>query len=219
MVAVPEIVVLYRDDRYVVVDKPSGLVVHRGWAREPHVVLTVVRDQLGQWVYPVHRLDRGTSGTLVFGLDQEAATALMGAFAEGTVEKTYLALVRNTPPEGGRIDYPVPRSEKGPRVPAVTDYERLQVLDRCSLVRAWPRTGKLHQIRRHLKHLGHPILGDRKYGRGWFLEHFAEHYGLRRLALHAQRLAFDHPFTRARVEVSAPLGDLGPVLERLGARL
>lgn len=208
--------VLYVDEHLVVVDKPSGLVVHRGWARDPVVVQTLVRDALGRRVQPVHRLDRGTSGALVFGLHADATRALMGAFERGEVDKEYLALVRGTAPDGGRIDHPIPRTEGGPRVPAVTDWERLAVLDRCSLVRAWPRTGRLHQIRRHLKHLDHPVLGERKYGRGWYLEYFARQYGLTRLALHALRIAFAHPITGARVTVVSPPRSLRPVLDRLG---
>jgi tRNA pseudouridine65 synthase len=105
------------------------------------------------------------------------------------------------------VDSPVPRTEGGPRVPAVTAYRRLAVVERWSLVQASPRTGRLHQIRRHLKHLGHPIVGDVNYGKGDINRLFRERYGLRRLALHAAALSFTHPFTGASTTITTRLPD------------
>src|SRR6185436_4327934 len=113
---------LYGDDRLVAVAKPSGLPVHRGWSRERIVALTLARDRIGRHVYPVHRLDRATSGVLLFALDPEAARRLQEQFEAGAVRKRYLALVRGITPAEGVIDHPLPREEDGPRVPAVTGY-------------------------------------------------------------------------------------------------
>jgi tRNA pseudouridine65 synthase len=211
-----DIEVLFQDEHFVLVNKPSGYVVHRGWARDRVVVQTLVRDRLGQRVDVAHRLDRGTSGVLALALHKGATRALTELFATGQVEKRYLALVRGTPPEAGTIDHAIPRTAKGPRVPAVTDFERLQVVDQASLVRAMPKTGRLHQVRRHLKHLGHPVVNDRNHGRGWHNEYFRTHYGLDRMALHARAVAFEHPITGERIEVVAPARDLQAPFSALG---
>jgi tRNA pseudouridine65 synthase len=183
---------LHQDDFLVAVDKPSGMAVHRGWSQERHVVLTVLRDQIGRHLYPVHRLDRGTSGALVLALDPATARGLQERFEAGEVRKRYLALVRGIPPEEGVVDSPVPRAPDGPRVPAVTEFRRLGTFERYSLLEVVPRTGRLHQIRRHLKHISHPIVGDVRYGKGEHNRLFRERFGLHRLALHALELGFPH---------------------------
>jgi tRNA pseudouridine65 synthase len=209
--------ILYCDEHLAIVDKPSGLLVHRGWGTDAVVAMTLLRDQLGRTVYPVHRLDRGTSGALAFALEKAAARALHALFEDGRARKRYLALVRGVPPESGVIDHAIPNKPDGPRVSAVTEFWRLATVDRFSLVEAEPRTGRLHQIRRHLKHLGHPLVGDVNYGRGEINRLFRERYGLHRLALHARSLAFEHPQTGAPVAVRAPLPpDLREPLARLG---
>ena len=126
----------------VIVNKPSGLVVHRGWARDRVVVMTLLRDQLGRHVYPVHRLDRGTSGALIFALSSEAPRLTQEVLSSGALHRRYLALVRGVPPESGTIEHAIPSGAQGKRVPAVTDYRRLFVFrHRYSLVEARPRTG------------------------------------------------------------------------------
>lgn len=208
---------LYRDDHLAIVDKPSGLLVHRGWGADPSVAMTLLRDQLGRWVYPVHRLDRGTSGALAFALDPTTAALLHERFEKGGARKRYLALVRGVPPEEGIIDHPIPSKPDGPRVSAVTAFRRIAAVGRFSLVEAEPRTGRLHQIRRHLKHLGHPLVGDVNYGRGEINRLFRAQYGLHRLALHARALSFEHPHTGVPVAVEAPLpDDLREPLARVG---
>ena len=214
--------ILFVDAHLVIVNKPSGLLVHRGWANDDDVAMFRVRDMLGAHVYPVHRLDRGTSGALCFARTREAAAILGESFESRRVDKRYLALVRGEPAASGTIDHPIPRSvEEGagaPRVPAVTRYELVarSTVDRCSLVLAIPETGRGHQVRRHLRHLGHPLVGDVNYGRGEINRRYRAEYGLHRLALHAHAIAFDHPVTRARVAVTAPMpDDLGLPLIRL----
>ena len=210
----PEI--LYSDPHVAVVSKPSGLLVHRGWDNDSDVLMTRVRDSLGCWVYPVHRLDRGASGAVVFALTSTVARLLGQALQQGAVDKRYLALVRGIPPEAGIIDHPIPRRPKGPRVEATTGYRRIAVFGRYSLVEANPRTGRLHQIRRHMKHISCPLIGDVRYGKGDHNRMFRDRYGLKRLALHATQLRFAHPLSGATVEVNAPLpDDLRLPLDRL----
>lgn len=210
---------LFVDDHVIVANKPSGLLVHRGWGDDDDVALFRVRDAVGARVHPVHRLDRGTSGALVFARTPEAARALARSFEAQAVDKRYLALVRGVPPESGTIDYAIQKSEDGPRVPAITHYRRVarSPVDRCSLVLARPETGRLHQIRRHLRHIDHPLVGDVRHGSGAINRHYRARYDLHRLALHALRVAFPHPVTGERVSVTAPVpGDLGRALEQLG---
>jgi len=213
----PNFDLLYRDDSLVAVGKPSGIAVHRGWSRERIVALTVVRDLLGRRVFPVHRLDRATSGALVFALDSGTARRLQEQFVAGTVRKRYLALVRGIPPIAGVIDHPVPRSLNGPRVPAVTEFLRLSTFERYALLEALPRTGRLHQIRRHFKHMSHPLIGDVRYGKGEHNRLFRERFSLHRLALHALEIAFEHPSTGQPLRIVAPVPeDLAGPLRALG---
>jgi tRNA pseudouridine65 synthase len=216
----PPLTVLYRDDRLVAVDKPSGLLVHRGESRfrqDRIVAMTLLRDQIGARVFPVHRLDRGTSGVLLFALDPEAAAAVQASFAAGLAAKRYWALVRGIPPEEMVIDHPVPNDPGGPKVPAVTGIRRLATCERYALVEARPRTGRFHQIRRHLKHASHPILGDVEYGKGEHNRLCRERFGLWRLALHAAELALPHPEGGGALTLAAPLpADLAGPLAAMG---
>ncbi len=215
---------LYEDAWVRVFDKPSGLPVHRGLARETDTVASRLAAQGLASPHFVHRLDAGTSGALVVAKDKESARTLGAAFTEGRVDKRYVAWVRGLAPERATVDHPIPCDEGGARVPAVTDLERLAVLvaegsplreTRYSLVLARPRTGRFHQIRRHLKHVGCPLVGDANYGKSEHNRFFAERFGLRRLALHAVSIAFPGP-AGLPVRVSAPLpGDFAFVLGAL----
>jgi tRNA pseudouridine65 synthase len=208
---------MYRDGVLLVVSKPSGMAVHRGWSREKIVALQVARDQAGRHVYPVHRLDRATSGALLLAFDPGTARRLQEQLEAGEVTKRYIALVRGIPPETGVIDHPIPRAPDGPRVPAVTEYRRLATFERYALVEVLPRTGRLHQIRRHFKHLSHPLIGDVRYGKGEHNRLFRERFGLHRLALHALELGFDHPVTGERLRIAAPVPeDLAGPLRAMG---
>jgi tRNA pseudouridine65 synthase len=208
--------ILYQDESCAVVDKPSGVIVHRGWANDERDLLRMTRDALGRYVYPIHRLDRGASGAVLFGLNERAARELNRGFAEGATGKRYLALTRGHPPEHGLIDNPVPRAPGEPRVPAQTEYFRIGTFERYALIVALPRTGRLHQIRRHLKHVSCPLIGDVRYGKGEHNRWFREQYGFERLALHAAALRFAHPVTGLPVTVRAPLtGSFANCLEAL----
>jgi tRNA pseudouridine65 synthase len=209
--------VLYQDDDLLAVDKPSGLVVHRGWAGDREVVMTLARSLACRHVHPVHRLDRGTSGVLVLALGTAAARSLSEAFEAGRVRKRYLALVRGIPPEAGIIDHPIPRAPGGPRVPAVTRFRRLATFERYAWLEVVPETGRLHQIRRHLKHISHPLIGDVRYGKGEHNRLFRSRFGLYRLALHAAELSLEHPASGAPLRFQAPLpADLAGPLAAMG---
>ncbi len=192
--------ILFHDEFLLALDKPSGMLVHRGWGRDDVVLVDVAREILGQEkVHPLHRIDRGTSGVVLFGLDAKVASELHERFENGEVSKRYLALVRGVCPEQGEVDHAIPRREDGPRVDAVTTFARLGTAEteprHVSLVEAFPKTGRLHQVRRHLKHINHPVIGDANYGKGAINREMAKRYGLERLALHAESLRFQHPVT------------------------
>lgn len=231
----PRLPLLHADADVAAFAKPSGLLVHRGWADDAVTATDLAREALGEGVSPVHRLDRGTSGVLLFARSPAVAARLAAAFEGGAVEKVYLALVRGSPPDEGLVDHPIPRREGGPRVPAVTAFRTLfrapaaapglpaaaaaaaAPLPPCSLVEARPRTGRLHQVRRHMKHLSHPLIGDANYGKGAINRAFAEAVGLRRLALHAASLRLAHPVTGEPLRFEAELPpDLAVPLARLG---
>lgn len=212
----PTLEVLYEDDAILAVAKPGGMLVHRGWGDSEVVLVDLVRDYIeGDTVYTIHRLDRATSGVVLFGQDRESARALNALFDERRILKRYITLVRGIAPERGFIDYPVPKEPKGKeRVEAQSSFRRLfaahDTLPReTSLVEIAPHTGRVHQIRRHLRHLNHPLIGDSTYGRGQINRAMRETYGLPRMVLHAYRVSFEHPFTKHPVEIVAPLpGDL-----------
>jgi len=167
--------------------------------------LQLVRDQIGAYVYPVHRLDRGTSGVLVFALSAEAARTLGGAFEAGTVEKRYLALVRGAPPDRIRVDHALSREDGRPAQPATTEFRTVARYGRYALVEATPETGRTHQIRRHLKHLSCPIIGDVRYGKGEHNRWFRTEHDFHRLALHAVSLTLVDPSTGAPLTIRSAL--------------
>ena len=183
--------ILHRDARCVVVAKPSGISTHRGWDDSEDALLQQTRDTVSAYVYPVHRLDRGASGCVLFALDKEAARAFAEAWPEA--DKRYLAITRGHPPDQLVIDHPIPRAPGEDRVPAVTEIWRRESFGRYSVVEARPRTGRLHQIRRHLKHISCPLIGDVRYGKGDHNRLFRERFELHRLALHAMSLSVPHP--------------------------
>lgn len=211
----PEPTILQLDDALIALNKPSGLSVHRGWANDGPYAVDWVRAALGvETVHPVHRLDRPTSGVLVFARTPEVARALGETWSQGRVAKRYLAFTRGIPPEELVLDHPI-KDEDGERRPALTVFRRLWVFRRrYALVEALPKTGRTHQIRRHLKHLSCPIIGDANYGKSEHNRLFASEFGLRRLALHALDLGLQHPTTHGTLALRAPLPEdlAGPLL-------
>jgi len=176
--------ILHRDARCVVVDKPSGIATHRGWADDDDALLQRVRDEVNAYVYPVNRLDRGASGIVLFALDREAAAAFAGVWE--TADKRYFAITRGHPPAHVVIDHAIPK-------PAITEVWCHETFGRYALVEARPRTGRLHQIRRHLKHISCPLIGDVRYGKGEHNRIFRTQHDLHRLALHCTSLTVAHP--------------------------
>jgi tRNA pseudouridine65 synthase len=233
--------VLFQDRDLVVVSKPAGLLVHRTKlaADGDAFAMQMVRDQIGAQVFPVHRLDRPTSGALIFALSKEAARAISDEFTARRVSKNYLAVVRGVLKSPSvRVDYPLfeelderADSKSDPNKDAqeaITDFELLAQAElpvqvdryptsRYCLVRARPLTGRKHQIRRHLRHLGHPVVGDVNHGVGKHNRFFQTQFGSRRLLLACTQIAFRHPSSRAVVEVKAPLSpEFSDVLSKLG---
>jgi tRNA pseudouridine65 synthase len=193
------------------------LLVHRGWANDSVTALSVARTVAGRYVYPIHRLDRSASGVLVFGLRSEIARVAQAQLQAGQWQKEYVALVRGHTPESGRIDYPLAPAKDKPKRDAVTDYQRIGTFERYSLLRVWPHTGRLHQIRRHLRHLSHPLIGDVRYGKAEHNRLFRQRFGLHRLCLHAVRLELPHPSDGRALTLEAPLpADLAEPLARMG---
>ena len=220
--------ILYQDEVLVAVNKPAGMLVHRSWLdrHETQFVMQTLRDQIGQRVYPIHRLDRPTSGVLLFSLNSEITHVLCQQFEQKQIEKQYLAVVRGYVTGHGEIDYPLKvqldkiadkfsQPDKAPQS-AVTFYEGLQTVEmpygvgryatsRYSLVRLIPQTGRKHQLRRHMKHIFHPILGDTQYGDLHQNRALMEHTGCARLLLHAEKLTFVHPLTQRPMTIQAGL--------------
>jgi tRNA pseudouridine65 synthase len=217
--------ILYLDDYLAIVHKPAGWLVHRTPLDkgETRFVLQTLRDQIGQHVWPAHRLDKGTSGVLVFALSAEVARTLGQAFETGEgLHKTYRAIVRGWPLGPGLIDHPLKRMPDDMRVereeiqPALTRYATLRQSAlpmaqgtftslRWAEVQLQPLTGRRHQLRRHMKHIAHPILGDATHGKGPLNRAVAHLLGLQRLWLHAESLELPHPVTGESLCLGAPL--------------
>ncbi|WP_347159180.1 pseudouridine synthase [Pontibacter chitinilyticus] len=213
--------IIYEDAHYVAINKPNGLLVHRTRIAEEkkEFALQLLRDQLGYRVYPLHRLDRGTSGVLLFSKTPEAAAPVVKAFAEQEADKTYFAIVRGYTSETDRIDHPIQPDKdhrNKPAQDAVTCYNRLATVElpipvgryntaRYSLVRIKPETGRMHQIRKHFAHIRHYIVGDKRHGDWRHNLMFAEQLQSAFLLLHAAELTFLHPFTGQTVRIKAQL--------------
>lgn len=205
----PPPLILHRDEDLLVVSKPSGMLVHKGWAKDGVTLIDALRQLGYSRLHTVHRLDRATSGIICLAINADAARNLSEQFAERQVSKRYLALVRGELKDSIFVDHPIPKEPGKERVPAQTQIDVLasaKTLPReTSLVCAQPLSGRTHQIRRHLKHLNHPIIGDVNYGRGELNRAARERYGLHRLALHALSLTLRHPRSGQMMTFNAQL--------------
>ncbi|MDE1515843.1 tRNA pseudouridine(65) synthase TruC [Vibrio sp. dsl-7] len=211
--------IIYQDEYLVAVNKPAGMLVHRSWLdkHETQFVMQTLRDQIGQHVFPLHRLDRPTSGVLVFALSSQIASDVMPMFANHEMEKTYHAIVRGWIREADVLDYPLKEEldkiadkfaqQDKPAQSAITAYRPLAHVElpiatgkfsttRYCLMEMQPKTGRKHQLRRHMAHLRHPIVGDTTHGDGVHNRLFREHFSAQRLMLHASELLFVHPYTQ-----------------------
>lgn len=223
--------IIYQDEYIVAINKPSNLLVHRSWIDkdETRFAIQILRDQIGQYVYPVHRLDKPTSGVLLFALSKEVARAISEQMQERAFKKEYMAIVRGYTKDCGEIDYALKEvldkmtdakaQQDKEAQEAVTSYETISQVElpfavgrydttRYSLVTLRPQTGRKHQLRRHMKHLLHPIVGDTKYGRGEHNRFFREQYDAHRLLLHAHKLTFVHPVLNKEVTCTAQLDEV-----------
>jgi tRNA pseudouridine65 synthase len=233
--------ILYRDDCLVAINKPAGLLVHRSDIdrHETRFAVQLLRDQIGRRVHPLHRLDKGTSGVLLFALDAGSASEVGRQFQRDEVNKRYLAVVRGWPPEAGIIDHALSRqfddygrkfSAGSPTdaLPAATEYRRLATVElpdavdryptsRYALVELVPKTGRQHQLRRHLKHIAHPVIGDATWGKGIHNRYFQQRFGGGRLLLACTRLELRHPQDGRVLVIAAPLEEnFAGVVDALG---
>lgn len=199
----------------VAVNKPYGWLTHKSKIAidAKQIVLQTLRDQLNKKVYPIHRLDRKTSGVLLFGLEPKIHRAVSGLFMSGEISKTYYAIVRGYTEDSGIIDYPL-KNEAGKEQSAETHYSTLQKTEipvplgkfetsRYSLVELKPLTGRMHQLRRHMSHIFHPIIGDRPHGCSKQNRLFKSKFDFSEMLLHAKTLEFKHPITDAVVKIEA----------------
>lgn len=233
--------ILYRDEVLVAIDKPAGLLVHRSDIdrHETRFAVQLLRDQIGHRVFPLHRLDKPTSGVLLFALDADTAREVGGQFERNEIAKRYLAVVRGWPPERGVIDHPLsrrfddygrkfsPGSAPEP-LPALTRFRRLATVElpeaverypstRYALVELEPLSGRQHQLRRHMKHIAHPIIGDANWGKGIHNRYFQQRFGCHRLLLACTRMSLRHPQSGMPLTIEATPGmDFAAVIAALG---
>ncbi len=220
----PQINLLYQDKHFIALDKPAGFHVH------PHdqlnfrvprdkVCLYLARTMMNQHVYPVHRLDAGTNGVLLFALSPESATGLSQLFIKKEIKKTYHAVTRGFIHSEAQINLPLESDSSGKLVDAQTSYRRLGTVElpfavgkrfsssRYSLAEVFPHTGRWHQIRRHFNRISHPLLGDGEHGDTRHNQVFREKLGISGLCLRAQRIEFLHPWTDEIVSIESPACD------------
>lgn len=211
--------IIYHDENLIAVNKPNGLLVHRSSLATDadEFALQILRNQIGQQVFPCHRLDRKTSGVLIFALNPVTNAMMQKQFSENKIEKKYLAIVRGFTKDWEIIDYPL-RKENGIMQEAITIYHTMakteleipfgkQKTSRYSLVEITPKTGRMHQIRKHFAHILHPIIGDRPHGCNKQNKLFKEKWNMTNMLLHASEISFLHPFTNQEITIKAPLNE------------
>jgi tRNA pseudouridine65 synthase len=211
--------IIYQDEFIVAINKPHGMLVHRSRIAEDvtESCVQLLEEQLGRKVWLAHRLDRKTSGVLLFSLDESTNVALNGLFMKQLVEKTYYALVRGYAPETGVIDYPLKRDD-GKVQEAITHFKTLDKREipvpfgkfstsRYSFLEISPKTGRMHQIRKHLAHIFHPIIGDRPHGCNKQNRLFKEKWEMDTMLLHAGEIAFEHPQTKKNLVLKASFSE------------
>ncbi|KHJ38554.1 tRNA pseudouridine synthase C [Pedobacter glucosidilyticus] len=209
--------IIYQDENIIAINKPHGLLVHQSpIARNAEeFALQLLRDQIQQHVWPAHRLDRKTSGLLLFALNKETDRLIQQQFMENKVQKKYLAVLRGHSPDELLIDYPL-KKENGTLQDAITHFKTLARTEiplavgkhptsRYSLVEAQPQTGRMHQLRRHFAHIFHPIIGDRPHGCNKQNKFFKEHFQMESMLLHASELDFFHPLSNEKLHLKAAL--------------
>ncbi len=226
-----ELEILFEDEYLVAINKPSGLLVHKSMIdkHEIYFAMKILSEQIGKWVYPIHRLDKPTSGVLLFALDSHTAKLMSEQFSSHIIEKTYIAISRGYVAKEGVIEHALTqkldkiadrdKNEDKEAQEAMTVFKCLGHIEidaqvgkydktRYSLVELKPSTGRKHQLRRHMKHINHHLLGDTKYGRGEHNKFVREKYDMHRLLLHAISLRVKHPYTEKELFIKAPLDEV-----------
>jgi len=209
--------ILYQDDLLVAINKPNGLLVHRTYIAEQDAqfALQLLRDQIDQKVFPIHRLDRKTSGVLMFALNSETVKIVQQQVENQSVTKKYLAIVRGWFPDEREVDYAL-TNDRGKTQEAITHFKLIEKTEvnipfgkhetsRYSLIEAHPKTGRQHQIRKHLNHLRHPIIGDRPHGCNKQNRLFKERWNMNTMMLHAETFICKHPISNEKLKIVAPL--------------
>jgi len=195
----------YEDSHLAVVSKPSGVLMHRSkLATDKITFVELLQKKFGKKVFCPHRLDRQTSGVCVIAFDAQTTSNLQKSFARRQVDKKYLSLVRGHFPDNFSVDRSL-KDENGQPKAAFTTFQCVRRFSRCSLILATPLTGRQHQIRRHLAHSAHHIVGDTTYGKGGINRDFRQNHSLHRLFLHAHTLTFDHPRTGVQIKTTVSL--------------
>ncbi len=209
--------IIYEDEHLIAINKAPGLLVHRGWGHDDVPVVARLQAQYDQRMFPVHRLDRATSGVLLFARSSEVARDMQRLFDDEGIAKRYLALCRGHDETLKQVDHPLAREKGEKKRPAVTDFRLLGQFERYGLFEARPRSGRTHQIRRHLKHASHPIIGDVRYGKAEHNRIFRDHFSFHRMALHCESMSFGHPRTGEALCIEATVdGDFRTLLSQLG---
>lgn len=228
----PDIKLIFEDEHLLAFSKPSGMLVHSTKLDkyETHNAADILRDKLGFRIFPLHRLDKGTSGLLLFAKRLEGAKTLHEIFEKESTKKEYLCICRGWTPENETIDYAIRNPDKPKAEPkkAITSYKRLNISEvdwpvsryastRLSLIAAYPKTGRTHQIRMHFAHIRHYIAGDGRHGERHINRLFEEKFGMRRLLLHSHRIEFVHPYTNQTIRLNdAPDQTWNKILQKTG---
>lgn len=224
--------IIFEDEHLVIINKPAGLLVHRtrqAFGEDENALITL-RDQIRSWVSPVHRLDRATSGLLLFAKNEEILPILKAKFMDRTVEKSYLTIVRGIPAEKENlIDHPLTSERSNKLQEAQTRYKVISESEipfnstgryptsRYSLLEVDLLTGRTHQIRRHLAHIRHYIIGDKKHGDNKQNIFFERQFGLQNLLLHAWKLTLAHPVSGEKIALSClPPPHFQKIMQDLG---
>lgn len=216
-----EIPILYQDSHFIIINKPARILVHPSYyARniEGPSLVELLEEQLGKKYHPIHRLDHKTSGLILFSHHTEMVSILQNLLEENKIQKEYRALLRGFTPESGAIDSPVKNADTGVYKEALTEFKTLISItvpipvqpyeqSRYSLVQFFPKTGRMHQLRKHANKISHPIIGDYKYGNRHHNAMFVEKLGITEMFLHAYSLRLEHPVTKEKLEITAPYPD------------
>ena len=211
--------IIWEDEYCIVVNKPNNVLIHHShYARniKDATLLDILKHEHKQTFYPVHRLDRKTSGTILLTKKKEYIAKFQALFFDNKIQKSYLGIVRGFTNESGKIDSPVKNPDTKQYRDALTFYKTLQTVEldipvhpypksRYSLIELHPKTGRMHQLRIHLNKISHPLVGDYKYGDRFHNRMFEQNFDCHYLFLHAYRLQFTHPFTNKELNICAPV--------------